>query len=141
MVNMLKEINYCTMYLDERDDYHFEQHQIEFIINFNQYARNKITLLNVVDDDDSLFYNPCIYKISPSEVLEQFSEIITVFKNDGNSYTLPYGIMLDIMAKYDTVMHKKYQQFHLPTHDDIVIDHHVIALHERHQKLLSMKKG
>lgn len=138
---MLKEINYCTMYLDERDDYHFEQHQIEFIINFNQYARNKITLLNVVDDDDSLFYNPCIYKISPSEVLEQFSEIITVFKNDGNSYTLPYGIMLDIMAKYDTVMHKKYQQFHLPTHDDIVIDHHVIALHERHQKLLSMKKG
>jgi len=141
MVNMLKEINYCTMYLDERDDYHFEQHQIEFIINFNQYARNKITLLNVDDDDDSLFYNPCIYKISPSEVLEQFSEIITVFKNDGNSYTLPYGIMLDIMAKYDTVMHKKYESFYLPAHDDIVIDHHVTTLNERHQKLLSMKKG
>ena len=138
MLNIPKEIDYCTMYLDERDDYHFEQHQIEFIINFNQYTRNKITLLNV---DDVLFYHPCIYEISPSEVLVHFSEIITVFKNDSNSYTLPYGIMLEIMEKYDTVMHKKYQQFYLPTHDDIVIDHHVSALHERHQKLLSMKKG
>lgn len=127
------------MYLDFKDDFHFNTHQIEFIITFDKRTNNKIKLLNCELDD--IFHNPIIYGITPTKVKDDFSDIVPLFRNSDTTYTLPYGIMLKIIGKYDNDMYHKYKDYYVPDHDVIVIDAHIKYHEEVSQRLKTLKRS
>lgn len=137
MANLPIDVNHCTMYIEECEDFYCDDDKIQFIIKFNTYAKNKITLLH--SDNTNGFNNPHIFNIPPSKVYHDFNHLISGFKNDNDSYTLPYGIMLKIMERYDKVMYDRYVKYYNPEHDDDIIDYHINALHQRYQQLLTLK--
>lgn len=135
---LLDGVSSCLMYLEYCDDYHFDAHQIEFIISFDVRTVNKIKLLNYKLDDN--FYNPIMYNINPTIVKQHFKHLISAFKNVDSNYTLPYGIMLKIMEQYDNGMYHKYKDYYVPEHDSIVIDAHIKHNRDVYQQLKALKR-
>lgn len=131
----LPDVNYCIMYLNYQDDYNYDQHEIEFMIHFDEKASLKLKLLN----GDSLYRMryPSIYHIDPSRVLNDF-KVLRSFRNMGgeDNYIIPYGIMLQIMKRYDLNMHKQYINCHDVSHDNEIINYH-IGKHQQTCELLS----
>lgn len=130
----LPDVNYCIMYLNWKDDYKYDEHEIEFMIHFDERTTLKLKLINGDDTYDIKY--PYIYRIDPVTVLEDF-KVLNLFRSMGGEgyYIIPYGIMLQIMKHYDINMYYQYMNFHDDAHDVEMINYHK-GEHQRTSELL-----
>jgi len=129
-------INHCTMFIHASECDSIYNGEVEFLITLNKRAQNKIKLTNMNFEEVDC---PSIYHINLVKLKNDFKNLISLFK-EGESYTLPYGIMLQIMKGYSSSLYEMYLPYHNAEDDNAVIDHMIWKLNNRCEQLLSLKE-
>lgn len=132
----ISEINHCAMFIYTSEYDSIYDGEVEFMITLNKRTQNKIKLTNVNYEG---FNRRCIDDINPVQLKNNFKNLISLFK-EGESYTLPYGIMLQIMKEYNSSLYEMYLPYHNTEDDNTVIDHMIWKLNNRCEQLLSLKE-